>query len=466
MDDRRPRTQNIVTPEPISAEPERSEVAPAVSATRLHRQLLAACPECAAEWEQLGLLQETFEARLADLRLELAPEAPDDDLLADAVALGESDDRVAVFRHLRRRAYEQLWTLKRLPPARRPAKIRGAFRQFQGRALAQLLIEESRSIVRSKPAEAAGWAELVPLVLDWARGDGGPPWAAELLVRAEAHRANALRIWGDLTAADAIFVRLRATVAALPLPRPSLVAEIASLEASLRIGQHRLLQAEDLLDRASRAYQQANDSLGLARVRIKQANVAWDQGRAAQMLRLFEDASLALEAATDTPDLHLVLCTVTGRVLALCELERFGEADALLRAHQDPYEASDDPYAAAMLRGLQGRVALGLGGFDRAEESYTSCRDAYLALGRYHDAALACLDLAETLHAAGRVDDLLALASQLVPLFRSKKLPVETFRALDHLVKAIRARRLSAARLAERRRALPGSRAASAFASA
>jgi tetratricopeptide (TPR) repeat protein len=425
-------------------------------ARRIHAHLLDCCPETRAAWEQLGpLLRQAVESQLARLATPAPPEPSDDDLVVDDVEDEEQGAFVDDLRDLRRSTYRQLWELRKLTPERRVEKILGATSRFRGPALAELLIEESRVTVRSKPAEAQSWAELVPLVLDWATDDSEPAVLA-LLLRAQAHRANALRILGDLAAADLAFRRLRTALAALPAHHPALAAEIASIEATLRLAQHELSAATELLAEAAAGFEAAGDPIGLARVRIQQGNLAWTRGAAPEALARFDAAAGALAAASETPDLHLVLCTVTGRVLALCALGRYDEAEAVLDHHQDDFEASEDPHSAAALHGLFGNVALGLQDFDRAESAYTACRDAHLLLGRYHDAALACLDVAEVLLAAGRTDDLLALAAELVPLFRNRQLPVETLRALDHLARAIGARRLSAALLAELRRRLPG----------
>ena len=422
----------------------------------IHSHLIATCPECEEAWHKLGALLK--EAVLSSFDTFTPPPAPseptDDDLLVDAGALAAEDAKVEQLRHLRRRAHEQLWILRRLPAVRRAGKIRGAHRQFRGRALAELLIEECRATVRNAPLEAVAWVDLVPLVLHWTRGDGAPPWAPGLLARAAAHRANALRIAGDFLTAERTFIEVRRSLAAHPVDDPAIVAEVASLEASLRIDQHHEEQAEELLERAALAYRYAGDPLGLARTRIKHATLMWDEDRPAEVLRLLEEASAGLAASPEPPDLYLTLCTVTWRLLALCELKRFAEARRLLHRNLDDYEASEDPLIAATLRTLEGRMAHGLGEYEKAEQSYRSCLDAYLTLGRNHDAALACLDLADTLLAAGKTSELRQLASDLVPLFRTRDLPAETMRALDHLTRAVVSERLSTAVLTKMRRAL------------
>ena len=422
------------------------------------RHLIGTCPDCKSEWEKLGpLLQDALLTTLEGFTAaEPVPPPDDDDLLVDDDALKLQGDYMDHLRQRRRRACEQLWILRRLPVTRRAAKIRSAYRQFRDRALAELLIEEARSLVRTKPDEALTWLDLVPVALAWARGDDAPPWAPSLLARAAAHRANALRIRGDHPAAERIFVELRRSLAARPVGDPAAVAEITSLEASLRIEQRHLVQAEELLDRAALAYQYAGDPLGLARARIQQAILVRNQGRPAECLPLLEAAAAGLASGPEPADLHLLLSIATERVNALCDLERFAEARRLLERHVDDYEESEEPYTGAILRCLEGRISMGQGDYTTAEERFTSCRDALLMLGRNHDAALAFLYLAEVFMAEGRVEDLKRLAIQLATRFRTSQLPTETMKAIELFAHAVKTQRLTVAVLINLRRKMSG----------
>ncbi len=429
-------------------------------ARRTLRHLIDACPVCREEWDRLGpRLQETL---LDDLHRFTAPQAPpepsDDDLRVDTATLDAQDELMDQLRYHRRRAYEQLWILQRLPPHRRAAKIKGAFRQFQGRAFAELLVETSRSLVRKAPAEALGWAELVPLALDWAKGDAAPDWAPGLLARAEAHRANALRILGDHPAADRIFVELRRTLGAHPVGDPAVVAEVTSLEASLRIEQNHLPHAEELLDRAALAYQYAGDGAGLARARIKHAMLVRGLGRPGDCLPLLDAAAESLASAPQPVDPYLRMSIVSERLNALCDLERYREARRLLDRNLDVYEDGDDLFGGAILRCLEGRIALGWQDYTAAEAAFEDCREGLLVLGRSHDAALASLFLAEVYLRMGRAEDLRQLAGPLVARFRASQLPAETLHALELFEHAVAAHRLTVAVVVELRRrlSLPG----------
>jgi tetratricopeptide (TPR) repeat protein len=425
-------------------------------AVRTNEHLTAACPECGKGWQQLGpMLRGMYRESLAALGPAAPPPDPHpDDLSTAPAALDALAAQAAELRRLERRARQQLCELRNLPADQRVGKIRRAYRRFQSRWLAVLLIEESRKLVRSDPAEAESFASLVPEVLAWTRGEDGPPWAPPLVARAAAHRANALRVAGDLPAADRRFARLAELLAVPSVAADAgVLAEIASLEASLRIGQRRFAEAERLLERAELAYEYAGDRTGLGRTWIKTANLMQALGRPEEVLALHERAAAALGAGA-TP--YLTVCTVTGRVNALCDLDRPAEARPLLRAHLDAFEADDELHTAALLRGLEGRVALGLGELAAAEAYFASCHEGMLLAGRAYDAALAALDLASAYLAGGRHRELRRLAARLVPEFRGREVARETLAVLKLFVQAVAGEELTAALLAELRARLLG----------
>jgi tetratricopeptide (TPR) repeat protein len=427
-------------------------------AHRTHRHLIETCPECRKEWESLGGLQAVCLENLRAFTAPAAPPAPaDDELPADPATIERYAAHLDELRYHRRRAQEQMSVLRRLPARKRPSRVRRAHRQFRSRLLAELVIEEGRRALGSSPAEARGWFELVPLVLDWTRGNDGPVWAAGLFARAEAHRANATRVLGDRDDADRAFIELRRAMALRPVGDPGVVAEVASLEARLRIDQDRRGHAAELLDRAALAYRYAGDVEGLARSRLAQADLLRGGEGAGEVLGLLDEAARSLARGSEPSDLHLVLQVAAARTDALCDLGRFDEARKLLAAHLDDFEASDAPRSAAIFRFLAGRAALGLEDHTEAEDSFRSARDAFLSIGHATEAVIAWLYLAETLLAAGRIDELRRLAGDHGSLFRRHELPEAARKALQLLVQAIGAEQLSAASLERLRSQIPTS---------
>lgn len=407
---------------------------PAELARRTHDHLVDTCPQCAAEWQRLGRWQDAYLDELDRIRLpDGLAEVPLDHLSGEQDVVDAEEEDARRRRRDRRRICEEKWELLRTPPQERIAKVTRARSRFRSLFLAEMLIDECRQLVLTDPAEARSIVELVPHVLAWTADDFSVPYAPVLLARASAHRANALRIAGDLHGAERAFIALRRTLAHEPLEDPRAVAEVASLEASLCIGQRRFEDAAEYLAQATRAAHHAGDPGLRARIYIQRANLMQVQGRTEAISPLLDHAASLLDP---TEDPHLFLCTVTGRVNSLCDLGRPEEARHLLTTHLDDYEASENPYTGAIYRFLEGRCALALDDTS-AVDSFAASRDAHLALGRSYDAALASLYLAEALFVFGRTRDLQELAASLVTIFRSHRVGGETLAALRLLARAV-----------------------------
>ena len=409
-----------------------------------HHHLMDLCPICRSEWDG----QPRFETEAprpghAETRRALAdrPLPPECDF-----SLDHYDEELAYQSRLRaiaRRAREDVAKLRRLPPGEWAAKIDKSKTRFRSRAFVLLLFEEAKKRVRTAPREAAAWASLVPLALDRGEGREGKDWVRELRLLAAAHHANALRVAGDLAAADREFAELSLELQRATLANREVEAEIASLEASLRTGQRRFGEAERLLARAA-----ANAGPNAARLAIKYANLSMFLGHTEKALASYETAARTLDSDAEP---LLWLCVVTGRVNCLCDLDRYAEAERLLAAERAGYLRGDDDFDATYLRFLTARVALGNGDFAAAERGFTATQDRFLQLDRGFDATVACLYLADTLLAAGKTAELRRLATGLVALFQSRGVERETVASVRLLAQAVQADTLTAALLARMR---------------
>jgi len=402
-------------------------------ACRIHRQLVDTCPDCRQAWALLAPeVRESYRHYLADAMESQTPGEPPGrrGLSSAPEAISKFRSQAEELRLLRRRAKKELSKLRRTPRDRRIDRVQNARTQFRSRMLAELLIEEARAVVREDPREAESFAGLVRHVLAWARAADGPSWAFNLFIRAEAHRANALRVQGELPVAGRVFEMLRQTLLCRPIADAPTAGELASLEASLRIDQRQFEVGRALLDRALDSFEHAGDGQATARVLIQAANLAQAEGRPQDILRHLDRAGQALGPKAPA---YLWVCVVTAKVNVLCDLGRAGEAGQLLQDHLDAFEADPNPHAAAILRGLHGRVALGLGEFGKAEDYFHSAGEVLLTLDRAFDAALAALYLAETYFLTGQVEKLRRLAEKLVPIFRDRGVGGEALKAL-HLV--------------------------------
>lgn len=407
--------------------------------TRDH--LMEVCPLCATEAARFGTIPYPLEP---DDRPDAAP-SPSDPRYLTRRKVADAKAHLSRLRTVATNAREDLRLLLALPPGRWADRVANTRTRMRSRTFVELLLAESRRRVRAAPRQAAALAALAPTALRWAEGRPDLPWLAPLLARAEAHRANALRVAGDLPAADRAFAHLRRRLAESPCDDPAASGEIASLEASLRIDQRCFDAARARLAEAAAAYRRAGQPVGVARVLVQTANLMGTMGEPEANLRLLEEAT----ALTPADEPYLLATTVTARVNALCDLDRSAEAETLLAEHRDLYRGGDDDHLVANSLWLAGRVALGLGRLDDAEAHFAAARDRLLSLDRDYDAILAALHLADALLAAGKTAELKRLAADLVPLFRARGVARETLAALRLFAQAAKSERVTAAVLSE-----------------
>jgi hypothetical protein len=419
-----------------------------------HRHLLAVCGACRRKWRR----RRPGRPEPAGIELPVPPPVETDARALGRDALERTLRLLAEARLAARRAREDLGRLLQLPPEEWPDLVECSRTRYRSRAFAELLVDEARRRVRTEPPLAAALAGLVPQVLARRPGREERAWAGVLAALAAAHRANALRVAGDLPAADAAFAALRREMAWAVEAEPAAAAEVTSLEASLRIDERRFGPAEALLERAAGLYRHLDEAVPLARVLVQQANLQRTLGRPADMLAPLEEAVRLIDAATEP---YLYFCAVHGRINALLDLGRSRQAGELLAADRAVYLETGDAYTAALHGFMQARVDLGLERLAAAEAGFAAARDRLLDLDRDYDAILACLYLADALLAAGKTADLGRLAAELVPLFRSRGVERETLAAIRLLAEAAKGETLTAAVVEEVRRRLdPATRGA------
>ena len=435
----------------------RGELPPEALAEIAEEHVREVCPPCRREWEAAS---DPGEARRPG-RVPHAPHPPLPDLAADdhAATLASQPEcrrRLSAIRRERRRASRALDALLALPPEEWPARVAASLGAFHTRAFAELLLHESRERVRAEPALAGRLAELVPEVLR-RLPTTAESWPLALAVRAEAHRANALRVAGDLPAADRAFTALRQRIADRAPREPAALGEIASLEASLRLDERRYHDAEELLGRALLLHRQAGDEKALRRTQVQLGMVLRGQGCPEEALVQLREG---LRHLSPDGDEVLQVAAVNCTALCLCDLEDYEAAQCCLNEHRALYDRpADSPPIEAAQRATEGRIALGLGRPTKAAVDLVASRDAFLACDRAYDAALASLYLACAYLEAGETAELKRLAADLVPAFRARGVSREALAALGLLARAVAEERLTRATVDQIRRRLESTRA-------
>ena len=400
----------------------------------LRRSLLGlrrACPGCAAAF---GELEEILRRRLAR-DPEYAPE------VWEAVRLGLVDPRrvLAGASTVAARAMRHLRPLA--PEARRKRIVRNP-RTFRTPAQVEALFAEAAALQRHDPRAAVDWLDLAAEVIFWLPGRGYSDGAvAALGLRAEALRANALRLTRDFRAADEAFGRLRADPRWALVAEVEVRAEVASLEASLRQDQGRFAEADALLGDALRDFRSTHDQDGIARTLIKQALGSAYRGDPAAALPLLGQAAEGIDPK-EAPRRFLEV--QHNLALCLCRLGRHEEAAEVVAANRELYARFPDPWTQTLRAWLEGRIAVARGDAEAAERHLLDARDRYLAHGLGCDAALVILDLAEVFVGEGRAAEVQRLAAN-AGVFARPEVQAEAARAMALLAKAAAAERLSGA---------------------
>lgn len=390
----------------------------------IYEHLKELCPECRASLEMVlegdgppGGMSCGVHAPAAELAADGRGRPDDlDGFAAEVGAAGEE-----------RRAGRDLETLLALPPDRWQQRITAAHSRFRGRRLAELLVDASRETVRRDPARARRLAELALPVLDRTPEAGGDPRSDEARARALAHRANALRVAGELRGADDAFRRTRRFMAHHPLNSSAVHAEVTNLEASLRFAQRRMDEAEHLLDRAVLLYRMEGNTAGVAKSLIMRGEVQRLEG---DLDAARGSMGEALELLDPRRESFLYVCAVGNLALYLCDAGLHRRAAELIEGNAYWFERHDESWTRLRLAGIRGRIAFGLGEMEEAEALFRQARDGYLAEELGYDAALASLDLALLLLAEGRTLELRETAHTIRRLFEAQELHREAMAAL------------------------------------
>jgi tetratricopeptide (TPR) repeat protein len=430
---------------------------PRMLALQLLEHLREICPECRATIQFIGdAAEQIFEAS--------TPSSSEPAALVDprysSLVSRAGKQALAWAReveHERRLAENDLVALLRLPKQARRDRVIRARTHFRSRVFAELLVEQTATCVRTDPGEAAELAELVPLVLDRIPGAGGHGWVDDLKTRARAHLANVRRVAGDLEEANRLFLEVRARLANASSNDGELHAEINRLEASLRLDQRRLEEAEQLFDRAMLLYRQQGDNENLARTLTQRGDVRRMRGDLAGAVEDLGAASdlLSLEPSAER---HLQVCVLSNLALCLCDLGRAGEARTLIDENRHLYKAGGSPWERSRLVWLEGIIARGLGEFDHAQRFLLRSRNLFLDKNLYFDAALVSLDLALLYLEHKKHSELKRISQLIAPILRSRGLNSEATAALLLFQRAAAAEVVTAEALIGLRTYLEGAR--------
>lgn len=336
-----------------------------------------------------------------------------------------------------RRQAPELWTrLSGCLEAGRRALVREAA-EFQTSGLCEVLCEESLRAAHESAEWATNLAELAVQVAE--RVPGGKAWRSRLLGYARAHLANALRVGGDLPAAEAELTRAELLWHAGAAADPGLLneARVLHLKASLRRDQRHLDETLALLDTAL-----VIDRWG------ETTSLLLGKAMALEALGEFElSLSCLWQVAAQVDDERQPWLSYIVRknlTLSLCRLGHHAEAERLLPEVRTLAAQMGKQLESLRVLWVEGLVAAGRG---RSEEAIGILGQVRAEFDERHiafDTALVTLELAEVHAGLGHTAEVKALARESAPVFHDQGVHPEARRALDLFCRAAEEERATA----------------------
>lgn len=320
---------------------------------------------------------------------------------------------------------EELWKRLKSRPLREQLLVVEVAPEYQSWALCILICGQSRRAAASDAARALKLAKLAVRIAEVS--SGGESWRSSLLAFAIAHQANAVRVGGDIPAAEELFKRVKALWQIGRGGDPDeLLSEaiILQLEASLRRAQQRYNESLELLDAAMAL---GADSTQISLKKAFTFEQAGQYKRAVELLRRISGCHL--------PRDHFA-CKFNLAV-NLCHLGRNDEAAEFLPQIRALAADMGNELDLIRVSWLSGRVSFGLGGLDEAIQALRRAQEQFVARGITFDAVLVSLELALALLKKGRLSEVRELATQLPTLCEAQGLHREATAAVRLFYEAV-----------------------------
>lgn len=288
---------------------------------------------------------------------------------------------------------------------RAPAPLRWALCELVCEECKRLCFEDSQRAV-SLMRRCLGAADQVP---------GAPSWQEKVKGFMWAHLAHALRVQGDLQAADRAYSSAQRHWEAGTDAHPGLLLEgmFHLIGGNMRREQHRFDEAEEFL---ARAEDLADTPTLAARIRISRAKLYEARGDLEEALACLD----AVEPAVPQEERRLRFVVQHNRTFVLGTLERFDEAKLLLPAVGELAKGVAGEVDRIRMRWSAGRIAAGLGRAEEGVEALSRVRGEFATRNMHYDLALVSLELAALYAKQGRHDAVKALARHMAPIFRTQ----------------------------------------------
>lgn len=254
----------------------------------------------------------------------------------------------------------------------------------------------------------------------------GAQHVADLLARAWAGLANAYRVSDQLTLAENAF-RHAFKARNQGTRSPLLQARLAELSASLLCDQRQFPEAFQLLDFAYRTYTKYRAFHEAGHTRIQKGIHIGRSGDPEYAIQLLVRGIRLVERERDP---KLIFHALHNILLFRVELGEFRTARLQIWEMRPLYNLHGDKINRIKLRGLEGRIFVGLGQLDRAARAFLHVKESFEQEGMYYDAALISFDLAAVWLRERKMADVRRLLNEMLEAFRARYIAREAIAAL------------------------------------
>ena len=204
-------------------------------------------------------------------------------------------------------------------------------------------------------------------------------------------------------------------------------AKLAEISASLLCDQREFPAAFQALDLAYSLYTKHDAPHDAGRALITKGLHSGYTGDPEEGIRLIAGGLCLIDRARDS---KLVFQCLHNILLFRVELGKFKSARRQIFEMRPLYEFQGDRIAKVKLRGIEGKVFLGLGEFDRAIRAFQQAKDSFLQLNMDYDAALVSFELAAVWLEQGKVKEARRLLHEMLETFRARYIAREAIAAL------------------------------------
>lgn len=321
-------------------------------------------------------------------------------------------------------AKRDLQKLLQWPHPERLARIDRSHRRFRGTTLGAMLLSESKKEMAANPERAWEMAETAEAAL---RRTMAGPGVGDLLVRASAYLGNIERVRGRYPEAKKRFAFARALIRSEGVTDPLVHAEVDSCEAMLHMHQGLFTEAEELLSRSVSLYMLSGAREEAAHPLVTLGLLYSLQGSYEKALQVTRSALADIRPKRNP---RLYVSARFNLALFLCESgDHVAAAEALVQ-DGELFQQFPDLFTQLRLAWLEGKIALGYGQLESAEEILRKVRYGFVLQERGYETAMVTLDLALVYLRQGRSAELKQLAGEMHEVFSAEEVHQEAVAAL------------------------------------